>query len=246
MPPDRRFPEETDIWTPIVPSEKREDHNLIRRQSSAAKYRLPSDRLEFQRTALAQVEALPGVTAAAMTASLPLGGWDTLEAHVQWGAGTQHLSAIVVTPAYFQVFDLKAVAGRVFSSDDSEIVVNLSFSSKYWPNEVAVGKQLRLAGGQWLTVAGVVPDVLQNTRDRLLRQALFYLSYARWSNAQMNLVAQTAVPPETLANPMRAAIQKIDPNLPLLRSVSLQSRLDSARLEVTVFGSICSVFAGTR
>ena len=210
----------------------------------AAKYRLPSDRLEFQRVALAQVEALPGVTAAAMTASLPLGGWDTLDAQLQGEAGTQRLSAIVVTPSYFQVFDLKSLAGRVFTGDDSEVVVNQSFAVKYWPNESAIGKRLRLAGGQWLTVAGVVPDVLQNTRDRLLRQPLFYLAYTRWPNAQMNLVARTAVPPETLANPLRAAIQKIDLNLPLLRSVSLQSRLDSARLEVTVFGSICSVFAG--
>ena len=213
-----------------------------------AKYSQPGDRLEFQRAALSQTAALPGVAAAAVTSNLPLGGWDTIECQLQGEAVTKRLSAIVVTPSYFKVFELKPIAGRLLAADDSEIVVNHSFAGKYWPNETAVGKHFRLAQGPepgtWLTVVGVVPDVLQNTRDRLEIHPLFYLGYTRWPNARINLVARTAVPPETLVNPLRAAIQKIDSNLPISRTVSLQSLLDSARLEVTVFGSICSVFAG--
>ena len=212
----------------------------------APKYPDPGQRIEFHRTAHDAIEALPSVATEAVASAPPLGGWDPVDAQLQSETAAQRLSAIIVSPSYFRLFDLNPLMGRVFVQPD-EVVVNQSFARKYWSGGTAVGQHLRLTDGPephpWLTVVGVVPDVLQNARDRLAFHPLIYLSYERRAVAQTYMLVRTRVPAASIVNAVRAEVQKIDPNLPLVGTVTLQSRLDSARLEVSVFGWICSVFA---
>ena len=207
-----------------------------------------AERAEFHRNAQAQIEAIPGVIAAAAASTPPGAGLEGYQVQLQSESTPKNRSAVIVTPAYFGLFAMKPAAGRLFEGGANEVVVNQSFAAKNWPNETAVGKYLRIADGQeprpWLMVVGIVPDTLQNlSRGSLERNPLLYLPYQQLPGSRMFLLARTGVPPATLANPLRAAIQKLDPNLPLFRIASLESRLDSARMEVTVFGGICSVFA---
>ena len=214
-----------------------------------AKYPRPADRIEFHRAAQTRIESLPGVAAEAIASNPPVGGSADFDVQLQTETATRRLVGIVVTPPYFAIFDLKPVSGRLFTTGDSaEAVVNQSFAAKYWPNEEAVGKRLRLvkdrAPQQWLTVTGVIPDVPESFRTLLEHRPLIYLPYAQAPDAQTYILVRTRVPPATLANPLRAEIQKMDPNLPLFRTVTLESRMDSAVMEVAIIGDICSVFAG--
>ena len=209
-----------------------------------AKYPKPADRIEFHRVAKELIESMPGVTLEALTSNPPLGGWLTQEIQLQSESETRRLDSIIATPSYFPLFDLKPLAGKL-ASNDIEVVVNQSFAAKYWPNESGVGKSLRTIKDHvpqpWLTVTGVIPDVLQNVRDQLERHPLVYLPYNVVPDAEYVLL-RTRVPASTLANPLRAEIQRLDPNL-ALSPVTLQDRLDSAHSEVSIFGAICSVFA---
>ena len=210
-----------------------------------SKYPEAAHRMAFHRTAQKQIESLPGVVSSTVASNAPLGGWWSFDVQMQSETAPRHLDAIVASPSYFQVFGLKPVAGQVFTTDGDEVVVNQAFAAKYWPNAPAIGQHLRLTKAeQWLTVVGVVPDVLQNVRDRLERHPLMYLPYSQSPNGQAFLLLRTQVPPATLATALRGEIQKIDRNLALGRTVSLASSLDSARQEVSIIGSICSVFAG--
>ncbi len=96
----------------------------------------------------------------------------------------------------------------------------------------------------WLTVVGVVPDILQNFRHHLQHDPLTYLPFAEQPARRVFLIARTQVPPTTLANAFRREVQHLDENLALDDVRSLEERIAERRLTVSLFGAICTVFAG--
>jgi putative ABC transport system permease protein len=148
---------------------------------------------------------------------------------------------------------LPARQGRTFAETDGiagvpVALVNESFTQKHWPRDSALGKDVRLikdgVAQPWLTVVGVVPDVLQNFRRPLEHEPLIYLPYAQEPQRDMFLVSLTAVEPGTLADAVRREVQGIDPNLALYDVRTLDKRLAEARFSTTLLGTMFSVFAG--
>lgn len=89
------------------------------------------------------------------------------------------LSVLVVSPDYFRAVDAPILSGRSFTDSDGAsgqpvVIVNQRFVAKYWPGQDPLGKRLRLFDGppgpgggaqatkDWLTVIGVVPNIVQN------------------------------------------------------------------------------------
>jgi ABC-type antimicrobial peptide transport system permease subunit len=52
------------------------------------------------------------------------------------------------------------------------------------------------------------------------------------------------VPPANLAEAFRREVQSIDENLPVYELRTLENRIAESRLTVSLFGAICSIFAG--
>ena len=86
-------------------------------------------------------------------------------------ASNPTISGDVIGPGYFRTFGIPIVRGRAFTdADDGSaplvMIVNESFARLYWPNEDALGKQLRMPGAAgtvgggngWRTVVGVAKD----------------------------------------------------------------------------------------
>src|SRR5204862_7432244 len=103
---------------------------------------------------------------------------------------------------YFQTMQVQPQHGRVFTDSDGLagtpiVVVNQSFAEKYWPGEEPLGKRLRVKEeqilGPWLTVVGVVPDILQNFRHHLQHDPLIYLPFAEQPARRVFLIARTQV-----------------------------------------------------
>jgi putative ABC transport system permease protein len=151
------------------------------------------------------------------------------------------------------VIRVRARRGRTFTDSDAVsgvpvVLVNEDFVEKFWPNESAVGKRIRLvkdrAAQPWLTVIGVLPNIRQNPRRPLENDPLIYLPYQQEPQREMFLVAQTQVPAQTLATPLRREVQKIDSNLALYDIGTVDSHLAKTRLETSILGGMFSVFAG--
>jgi hypothetical protein len=147
---------------------------------------------------------------------------------------------------------VKPRLGRIFTGSDNVagvpvVLVNESFVAKYWPRENALGKHLRLIkdhnAQRWLTVVGVIPDILQNFRSPLEHDPLIYLPYAQEPQREMFLVSKVRVPPATMADAFRRTVQSTDNNLPVYDVRSLENRLAESRLEVNVLGGMFFVFA---
>jgi len=221
-----------------------------------AKYPAEKDLVRFHELLAARLDALPGVEATAVTSNLPLGSWMSFPYELEGAAPAERLpqlDAIVVAPGYFRVGQVRARRGRLFTEADSTsgaavTVVNESFAAKTWPGENPLGKRLRLAPNgtaqAWLTVVGVVPDILQNFRHPLEHSPLIYLPFSEAPQRVAYLMARTAVPPATLAQAFRTEVQGLDEGLPVYEVRTLENRIAENHLATSLFGAVCAVFAG--
>jgi ABC-type antimicrobial peptide transport system permease subunit len=96
---------------------------------------------------------------------------------------------------------------------------------------------------RWLTVIGVVPDILQNFRRLLQHDPLIYLPYGEETPRQMSILSRTRVPPGPLANVFRRAVQSVDENLPVYEVRTLENRMVESRLSAKLLSAMFSVFA---
>jgi putative ABC transport system permease protein len=117
------------------------------------------------------------------------------------------------------------ISGREFrdfdrASSQPVAIVNQQFASRNWPGEIPVGKRLRLfapweKSAPWLTVVGVVSNIVQNDRTRQTFDPLVYLPDGQHAGGDFAFV-RTSHAPGSLAAAVRREIYAVDPNLPVL------------------------------
>jgi predicted permease len=229
----------------------------MRLNLSEAKYPAPEDEVAFHRTLKSRLDSLPGVDVSGVASRLPLGGWNSFSYELEGAVldldRVPTTGSIIASPGYFHVMRLAPRLGRAFTESDGisappVALVNESFAAKFWPGENALGKRFRLVINRiaqpWLTVVGVLPDVLQNFRSPIQHDPLIYLPYAQQPQREIFSVAKTRIAPRTLAGAFRQTLRNIDPNMASYDVRTLEDRLAQARLSVTLLGGMFTVFAG--
>jgi len=153
-----------------------------------------------------RMEAIPGVTAAAATSTLPLIQGLPLpftilkNDHFLLGRYDGTATWRSVSPQYFKVFAIRLLRGRVFTGEDSEnaagvAIVNRAMVRQYWQDIdakpigefITIGKGLDpVSGDTPRQVVGVVADVRDAGLDR---EPCMYVPIAQvsdWMNARNN------------------------------------------------------------
>jgi len=231
----------------------------------------------FYNHLLEDLRALPGVESVAAASGLPLGnnGWQT--SFVVEGQPPPPrdqvplMEACLVTPDYFKVMNIPVLRGRVFNERDDQshlarkdlsalteaerdmlalntLVIDEEFAKRYWPNEDAVGKRVRLAGGDsegpLLTVVGVVGRVKMESLNRNSDRVQGYFPFLQIPSDSMTIVVKGASDPNLLLGGVRETIKKLDPEQPIYSPRTLNEiRSESVapeRLNLTLL----SMFAG--
>ena len=222
-------------------------------------YPTPADRGRFVERLQQELEAVPGVTSAALATSLPtmdMGMYlyhpegDELPADNAYPATW----AAWVTPSYFDTFRFAPLQGRAITAQDRAdstkvALVNLSFAQRAWPGEDAIGKRVKMnptvADSEYATVVGVVPDTVQGEMDTGLRATVF-LPMAQQPSSFMSFAVRTDGDPYLLADAVRAAVQRVDADLPVYWLRTMDDWLDIAlwdsQLLMKLFGTF-AVFA---
>jgi predicted permease len=180
----------------------------------------------FVRQLVESVRALPTVTAAGAVSALPLtGDYNTrmvfLESDTQDRADRPVASYRVVTPGYFATMQIPLLAGRFFTQNEPApaVILGAALARKLWPGlapDRVVGLQVCFHGNdpRPIPVVGVVKDV---RTDGLEKDPLptIYRPHAQEPFVTMTLVVRTAQDPQTLAPAIRAAVWKLDKDLPI-------------------------------
>jgi putative ABC transport system permease protein len=203
--------------------------------------------LQFWRSLLERVRALPGVISATGTSDRWLMGQRTMEFAVesQSGASPPILAAQVrtVTPGYFRTLGIRLRAGRDFSDADWATIdgtapggapfvtlVSESMARRLWPGESALGKKIRPVVGNdrpLCTVIGVVDDVRQASLAEPPRP-FFYLPEFQFAWTRLYLVAHVSGDPDAVVPAIQAAVSGLDRSVPVNEVVSLNAlRTDS-------------------
>jgi predicted permease len=181
-------------------------------------------RTAFYKQVLARLSQLPGVEHAAAISELPLSRDTWIDIiHVPGDARpimqmpTEHFRWI--TPGYFATIHLPVIAGRPLSSSDEGkhyAVVSELTAKTLWPGKNAIGQQFGRAGLKEdpFTVIGVVG----NARTVTLSQQdpmMVYTPYWYRSDKTGGLLVRSRQNPATMADAVRRAIWKVDPEVPV-------------------------------
>jgi putative ABC transport system permease protein len=202
------------------------------------------------------VSAIPGVTSVGVATKIPLDVESRQDSAVfiegrELPPGTipPILQIVFATPNYFRAMGISFMAGRSFAPLDPagepppgvpEVIVSEAFARRYWKNESAIGKRIRMNPfDPWHVVVGVV----QSVRDVALEQApieevycpLVTMSAAStpWIPRDLALVARTSGDPTALAPLVRRVVQSVDPSLPLYRVMPTSALLSEATARTT-------------
>jgi putative ABC transport system permease protein len=146
---------------------------------------------------------------------------------------------LAVSPGYFDAMGIRIVHGRTFTEADREgapgvVIVSRSLADRFWPIGDAVGHRLAMRSDPspeaWLTVVGVVEDVLQREITGA-RAASIYSPYAQVTSpfflGHMTYVVRSDANPQEVAVAMRDAVRAADPNLPVHTVASMDDLVAS-------------------
>ncbi len=205
--------------------------------------------VSFYRNVLDQVQAFPGTSGAALVNTLPLGGRvskrsvDVENNEVPQGEDVPLFWLNVVTPEYFRVMGISVLSGRGFSDSDVSgapvAVVTQETARRYWPNESAVGKHIRLLDDKdWRTVVGVIPDVRaydlqRNVPDWINGSA--YVPYHptatledRRMPTEMTITIRTASDDSQIASMLRNTVAGLNQEVPVSEVKSMRAVVSEA------------------
>ncbi len=200
------------------------------------------DRRDFIDRLTAEVATLPGVNGAAMTSNIPFGysnsqGTYHIEGREQpEGVSPPHGQIRSVTPDFFATMGIPLQQGRTFNHLDGPeaepvVIIDRVLADRYWPGESPIGKRIYRGNNQpenMRTIVGVVAAVKHQGLDDPVRKETIYYPYAQRPITGMNLVVRTAVPPESITEPLRTAVLRVDPNLPIYDLQTLEGRVDGS------------------
>jgi putative ABC transport system permease protein len=155
---------------------------------------------------------------------------------------------IQASPEYATVFGIDVVQGRFFEDDDRPdqppvVVVNRSFAEKRFGGASPVGRMVRVRGSS-REIVGVVSDVRQvlfNQPGQVQDEAM-YLPAAQTPGGTYTLVVRAAGPPGSLKEPLRLAVQELDPDLTLAQVLTMDEFTDQFFVGVSVFNTILGSF----
>jgi putative ABC transport system permease protein len=210
---------------------------------------------------LERVQSLPGVRSAAITGAVPFSGRDgsgtytVVDRPPAPGEQMPHAFLHTIGGDFFRTLEIPLRAGRVFTGGDTAtaprvVVIDEFLARRRFPGEDPIGRQLNFGSPRNYTIVGVVGTINGGDPARPVPEERVYFTVAQVAQSIMGIVVKTSVEPASLAAPLRAAVQAVDPeqaisdvrSLDDWRARTLQPRRTPAAL-LALFGTVALVLS---
>jgi putative ABC transport system permease protein len=217
----------------------------------------PGQVAPYYRLLLERIQAVPGVESAAVTTGMPtrgtgfgmafsIVGASPVDPASRPGAGFQ-----MVTPGYFETFGVRVVKGRHFNEQDTAdgarvAMVNEHFANRYFPGvdpltqRIAVDQlipgSLKIGPPVEWRIVGVFHNV-RNGQGLREDNPEIYVPFWQSSWPQASVAARTAGDPAGMTRSIAAAVNSIDPELPLAGVKTMDQHVGEV-LAVDRFGMV--------
>jgi predicted permease len=207
---------------------------------------------ELYRAVLEEIRAIPGVDAASLSSVVPVQSAGArrgfrIEGYQPAPTESTEINVNFVSPGYFRALRVPLLRGRPFvESDHAEAppvaIVNSAFVERYLGRGEGVGRRI---GGEELEIE--IVGVASNGKYRNLREdALPYvylpLSQGYWPAVSL-AVRSAAGDPLALVDQVRAAVARVDSDLPLTRVRLLHDHVGAAAAEERSLAILVSGFS---
>jgi predicted permease len=219
----------------------------------------------YYRQLLGRIEAVPGVLSAAATTGIPargtgfgmaitIAGAPPVDPAARPGAGFQ-----MVTPGFFETFGIRLIKGRRFTEQDTAdstrvAMVNENFANRYFPGVDPLTQRVVIDGlipgsmklgppVEW-RIVGVFHNV-RNGEGLREDYPEIYVPFWQSSWPQAAVAVRTAGDPNTVVRSIAAAVNSIDPDLPLagVKTMDQQVKevLATDRFGMVLYGSFAAL-----
>jgi putative ABC transport system permease protein len=192
--------------------------------------------LAFYRSVHDLVQTLPGVGGVALVNTLPLGGRVSKRSlnvegyDVPAGEDAPLFWLNVVTPEYFRVMGIPFLSGRSFTDSDVSgapvAIVTDETAHRFWPNQSAVGKHIRLLEDKdWRTIVGIIPNVRAYDLQRNAPEWIGGTAYVPYNStatledrripAEMTIAIRTDSDDSQIATMLRNSVAALNQEVPV-------------------------------
>ena len=156
----------------------------------------------------------------------------------------------IATENYFPAIGTRLIEGRAIERRDHEqnpnvAVVNQAFAQNHLDGR-AIGRRIRFADSTWLEVVGVVEDVRTfGLREEIRPQAYLPMTtpVSTATIGMMTLVVRTSGDPLALVSPIRAAVRRVDPNVPIMSARTMTQVVDDSMADTAFTMTILLIAA---
>jgi len=214
--------------------------------------------IRFFEQLLPRVREVPGVEAATLSDGLPAAGNGVISVQIEGKAYPQKADYPlaregIVTAGYFETFQTRLLSGREFTPADVATsqpvaIINESFARTHFPNLDPIGhqmKRIRPASTEpWLTVVGVVPDlIMEGIGNNNASSVGYYIPISQSDVANgVRIAVRTRGEPSAMTSLIRSAVTSLDPELAIYEVSTLRRVIDRQTWFYTVFGTFFMAF----
>jgi putative ABC transport system permease protein len=232
--------------------------NVLALQISLSRSRFPEDanQVHFFEQVLDELRTLPGVRSAAAGSAIPLfaDGQNLLPFEVEGGENIEKgvfASFSAVTPGYFSTLGIPLIQGRTVDSHDTAssppvLVINQVMARRFWPRANPVGRHLLMTIRGTQPVSYEVVGVVGAARLQSLStepDLAIYVPFHQVPHTQMFAILRTDRPPLQLAAAAQSRVFTVDPNQPILRTLTLGQLIGEAGTPARFYTTLLGFFA---
>ena len=192
-----------------------------------AKYTQADAPWNFHRRVLDRVQEIPGVKSAAVVRGLPftfntgMEGIALLDRETPPAGREPRVIFNVANGNFFNTAQIPLLRGRLFDDRDrpdtpAALIINQTMAKKFWPDQDPIGKQIKLLEEE--NIVGSVVGVVGDTKQFALNDEpapQLYACYTQQPIYFATLVIRTSVEPMSIAEQVRQAIWRVDPDQPM-------------------------------
>lgn len=196
-----------------------------------------------------ELRQMPGVRSTALASVLPgrgTGRWSfSFDAPATDPARLPTTGLTLVSPSYFDTLSAPVLSGRGLTGDDRPgapvaAVVNESFVARYSADRDPVGRRVFIARRE-VTIVGVVPDLMSGDVDEAEHHGM-YVSIHQLRPYTVRVVAAGFAEPMSLMRPLRQAIDRVDPDLPISETFTVRESALRDKQILDVLSRLFGVF----
>ncbi len=215
----------------------------------------PARGQQFYRDTLDRLRALPGVEAATLSTSFPLGGSQVRSIFTEEMLASSEARGIFVnsasmTPGFFDALRIPFVRGRDISDADRAdttpvAVINEAFAERFWPGQDPIGRRVAFFNDPVRReVVGIVRDIDVNQIGEAPKQAFVYVPITQVYAPGVTIKLRTAGDPAPLLTQATQLVRELDRALVVGQGTTMAQVLEQTLWPARTGAQLLGLFSG--